>query len=112
MILSCRPAPALRHLIRYYYQVQDYLPEQTALQPVPAKSQQILEFMFGTFYQAHRLDRRRVERVHPIALVGAQTFRRVELLLHGKVDAFTIALRRDSAGDYRRSAQPQEIGGW
>ena len=104
MILSCRPVPALRHLIRYYYQIEAHLLDHVALQPVPARSPQILEFMFGTPYQvrrrepAHRLESNIVETVRPIALVGAQTFRRAELFLHGKVDAFTIAFQPGGIG--------------
>jgi AraC-like DNA-binding protein len=93
MIVSCHPVPALRHLIRYYYQVHDYLAERAALQPVPARSPQILEFMFGTPYQVRRLDRQTAVDARPVTLVGAQTFRRVELTLHGRVDAFTIAFQ-------------------
>lgn len=93
MILSCRPAPALGHLIRYYYQVKARLPGRAVLQPVPARSPQIIEFMFGVPYQVRRVDRHVVQTAHPIALVGAQTFRRVELFLHGSVDAFTVAFQ-------------------
>jgi AraC-like DNA-binding protein len=92
VIHSCRPAPALRSLVRYYYQVE-YSLEQLAIQRVPARSPQILEFMFGTFYQVHRLDRNLIESAAPVALVGAKTRRRVDLGLHGSVDAFTIVFR-------------------
>lgn len=55
-LLASRPAPALRHLIRHYYQVQDSLVGRVSLQPVPARSPQILEFMFRTRYQVRRMD--------------------------------------------------------
>ena len=42
MLLASRPAPALRHLIRHYYQVKDSLMGRVSLQPVPARSPQIL----------------------------------------------------------------------
>ena len=42
----------------------------------PARSPQAIEFTFGTPYTVHRLDRGMVEQAHPIALIGAQTFRR------------------------------------
>lgn len=93
MIVSRRPAPALRHLIRYYYQVNDHLVGQATLQPVPARSPQILEFMFGTSYQVHRLDRHIMENVYPVALVGARTSARGKLILQGRVDAFTMAFQ-------------------
>ncbi len=93
MILACRPAPALRHVIRYYYQVEERLAGRAVIQPVPARSPQIIEFMFGAPYRVRRTDRHIVETVRPIALVGAQTFRRAELILHGSVDAFTMAFQ-------------------
>jgi AraC-like DNA-binding protein len=93
MIHSCRPAPALRSLIRYYYQVEHSLAGQLAIQRVPARSPQILEFMFGTFYQVHRLDQNLIESAAPVALVGARTQPGVDLRLQGSVDAFTIAFR-------------------
>jgi len=82
--------PALRHLIRHYYQVTDSLLGRVALQPVPARSPQILEFMFGTRYQVRRPDREAPENVRAVALVGSRTHRSAELILNGKVDAFTI----------------------
>jgi len=85
--------PALRHLIRYYYQVEAHLVGRTVLQPVPARSPQAIEFTFGTPYEVHRLDRGAVENADRIALIGAQTFRRVDLIMHGRVDAFTIVFQ-------------------
>ncbi|MEP6918301.1 MAG: helix-turn-helix domain-containing protein [Acidobacteriota bacterium] len=93
MILVSRPAPALRHLIRYYYQVQAHLVCRTILQPVPARSPQAIEFTFGTPYEVHRLDHGTVEQAHSIAVIGAQTFRRVDLIMQGRVDAFTIVFQ-------------------
>jgi AraC-like DNA-binding protein len=92
-MLASRPAPALRHLIRHYYQVQESLVGRVSLQPVPARSPQILEFMFGTFYQVRRMDREATESVRAVALIGARTCRSVELILTGRVDAFTIVFQ-------------------
>ena len=93
MILCSSPVPALRHLVRYYYQVETHLVGKVVLQPVPARSPQAIEFTFGTPYEVYRLDRGGVENAHPIALIGAQTFRRVDLVMHGRVDAFTIVFQ-------------------
>lgn len=93
MILSCRPAPALRRLIRYYYQVETHLADRTAVQPVPARSPQAIEFMFGVAYEVRRLDGGGTRTAYPIALIGSQTFRRVDLLMRGTVDAFTIVFQ-------------------
>jgi AraC-like DNA-binding protein len=93
VIICSSPVPPLRHLIRYYYQVETHLVGRTVLQPVPARSPQAIEFTFGTPYEVHRLDRGGVENAHPIALIGAQTFRRVDLVMRGRVDAFTIVFQ-------------------
>jgi AraC-like DNA-binding protein len=93
VMLSCRPVAALRHLIRYYYQVEAHLAGRTAVQPVPARSPQAIEFTFGAPYEVRRLDRGGTREAHFIAVIGSQTFRRVELLMHGNIDAFTIVLQ-------------------
>jgi AraC-like DNA-binding protein len=93
VMLSRLPTPALRHLIRYYYQVETRLAGITAVQPVPARSPQAIEFTFGTPYEVRRLDRGETRSAYPIALIGSQTFRRVELLMHGNIDAFTIVFQ-------------------
>jgi AraC-like DNA-binding protein len=93
MIVSSRPASALRRQIRYYYQIEAQLVGEVMLQPVPARSPQILEFTFGAPYCVHRLDRKIQERAATVVLVGAQTFRRVNLLLRGAIDTFTIAFQ-------------------
>ncbi len=97
MILSCRATPALRHVIRYYYQVEIHAAGKTVVQPVPARSPQAIEFTFGAPYEVRRLDRGLTRNAYPIAVIGAQTFRRVELLMHGKVDAFTVVFQPGGA---------------
>jgi AraC-like DNA-binding protein len=93
VLLASRPAPALRHLIRHYYQVRECLAGCVSLQPVPARSPQIIEFMFGTRYQVHRKERDTTECVRAATLVGARTCRSVELILSGRVDAFTMVFQ-------------------
>ncbi len=93
MIHSCPPTSTLRSLIRYYYQVEYSLADQLTILRVPARSPQILEFMFGTFYQVRRLDRNLIESAAAVALVGAKTQRGIDLHLQGSVDAFTVAFR-------------------
>jgi AraC-like DNA-binding protein len=93
VMLSCRPVPALRHLIRYYYQVDAQLVRGTAVQPVPARSPQAIEFTFGDPFGVRRLDRAEARNAYPIALIGSQTFHRVELLMQGNIDAFTIVFQ-------------------
>ena len=71
VMLSCHPVPALRHLIRYYYQVETHLAGRTAVQPVPARSPQAIEFMFGAAYEVRRLDGGGTRTAYPIALIGS-----------------------------------------
>jgi AraC-like DNA-binding protein len=107
VILSSKPAPALRHLVRYYYQVESHLAGGTTMQPVPARSPQAIEFTFGTPYQVRRLDRSSIRNAYSIAVIGAQTFRRVELMMQGRVDAFTIVFQPD--GLFRLLSVPAEM---
>lgn len=88
MIETALPAEPLRSLIRYYYQVDTRLSD-AVVQPVPARSPQALEFTFGTPYEVRRLEAGVRETAHQVALIGAQTFRRVDLVMRDRVDAFT-----------------------
>ena len=106
MIVSSQPALALRDLIRYYYQVETHVVDRTEMQPVPARSPQAIEFTFGAPYDVRRVDRRVSRNAYPIALIGAQTFRRVELVMHGRIDAFTIVFQ--PAGVFRLFSIPAE----
>lgn len=93
MIFSASPAAALRPFIRYYYGNTARPGAAAVWQPVPARSPQIIEFMFGTPYEVHRLERGTVELAKGAMLVGAKTHRHVDLLLSGAVDAFTIGFQ-------------------
>jgi AraC-like DNA-binding protein len=93
VISSLRPAPALRPFVKFYYQVDATLDAAGIHQPVPARSPEILEFMFATHYVVERLHHGTRQESCASALVGAQTRRRVNLCLRGRVDAFTIAFR-------------------
>ena len=106
VIFSCKPMPALRQLVRYYYQVESRLVGNTTMQPVPARSPQAIEFTFGTPYQVRRLDRDSIRNAYSIAVIGAQTFRRVELVVQGRVDAFTIVFQ--PGGLFRLLSVPAE----
>src|SRR5258708_5479127 len=63
------------------------------MQPVTARRPQAIEFTVGAPYEDRRLDRGVIRNAPPIALIGAQTFRRVELVVQGRVDAFTIVFQ-------------------
>lgn len=92
MVETALPGEPLRRLVRYYYQVDRRL-AGAIVQPVPARSPQALEFTFGTPYEVRRLEPGVREDAHPVALIGAQTFRRVDLVMRDRVDAFTVVFR-------------------
>jgi AraC-like DNA-binding protein len=106
VILCAKPVAALRQYIRYYYQFEARLTGRAMLQPVPARSKQLLEFTFGTPYEVHTPGCGLVETAHTVAVVGAQTFRRTELAIHGRVEAFTIVFQ--AAGLHRLFQVPAE----
>ena len=93
MIHANRPETALRHLVRYYYGVEESYGSRRVLQPVPARSPPIVEFMFGTPYQVQRLYFGSTEDAWPVTLVGPKTHRCVNLFLTGHVDSFAIAFQ-------------------
>lgn len=92
MLDTALPGPALRRFVRYYYQVESLL-DLAVVQPVPARSPQAIEFTFGAPYEVHRLAPDVREQAHPVALIGAQTFHRVDLTMRGTVNAFTVVFR-------------------
>jgi len=93
MVSAHRPTHALRHLVKYYYQVEGNFTSLVALQPVPARSPEILEFMFATPYIVERLHHGTTARCCDVALVGMKTHRHVNLYMRDRVDAFTIAFQ-------------------
>jgi AraC-like DNA-binding protein len=92
MMRSGKPAPALQRYVRYYAQITDHIPAQAHVQPIPARTAIVLDFTLGDRYEAEmRVDERLWrEIVHPIALIGVQSYRRVHLAMRGRVDEFVI----------------------
>jgi AraC-like DNA-binding protein len=92
MMLAQKPAAVLRQFVRYYAQVMDHFPVQAFVRPVPARTAIALDFMFGDLYEAEVRtgDRSRHETTNPIALIGVQSYRRVQLAMRGHVDEFVI----------------------
>jgi AraC-like DNA-binding protein len=107
MMRCSDPVPALRRHIRYYYQIETRLVGSTVVQPVPARSPQAIEFMFGTPYEVHPLVGGGVRDAYPITVIGAQTFRRNELFMQERVDAFTIVFQ--PGGMFALFSVPAEI---
>jgi hypothetical protein len=67
---------------------------ETPLQrPIPARTAQAIEFTFGDPYDIHRYDRPQAEVAYSIAVIGSQTYRRVQLALQGNVETFVIVFQ-------------------
>jgi AraC-like DNA-binding protein len=84
------PAPALRQFIRYYVTVEQQLASNTLIQPIAARSTPLLDFQFGDRCEVLVQDHAKSRVAYPVALVGAQTFGRVQLVSRGNVDSFVV----------------------
>jgi AraC-like DNA-binding protein len=92
MMRAGKPAASLQRFVRYYAQVTDHFPAQACVQPIPARTAIALDFMFGDLYEAEICTgtKPRRETTHPVALIGVQSHRRVQLAMQGRVDEFVI----------------------
>jgi AraC-like DNA-binding protein len=84
------PAPALRQLIRYYVTVEQQLASSTLIQPIAARSTPLLDFQFGDRCELLVQDHPKCRVAYPAAIVGAQTFGRVQVVHRGNVDSFVV----------------------
>jgi AraC-like DNA-binding protein len=84
------PAPALRQLIRFYVTVEHQLASSTLIQPIPARSTPLLDFQFGDRCELLVQDHAKRRVAHSVAVVGAQTFGRVQVVSSGNVDSFVV----------------------
>jgi AraC-like DNA-binding protein len=60
------------------------------LQAAAARTDQLIEFTFGNPYLVQLRSAAACEKAHNVAIVGAQTHRRVDLTLQGRVESFVI----------------------
>jgi AraC-like DNA-binding protein len=90
MVTMLRPAAPLRDFVRCYVHNEHRLPDRTVIQPVAARTGPIIEFTFGDPYHIALNGRSDCERAHPIAVIGSQTFRRVELAMRGHVETLVV----------------------
>jgi AraC-like DNA-binding protein len=88
-----KPAAALQPFVRYYVHVEGCFEGQAVDQPVPARTGPCIEFTFGDPYEVWSEDRSCHEMAHPVAVIGAQTYRRVHLAMHGHVETFVIVFQ-------------------
>jgi AraC-like DNA-binding protein len=85
------PDPRLARHVRCYRARLADLGPRTVRRPLPARADVILEFYFATphLVEVQRTGER--ERAPLAVVVGPQTHRRVDLILSGRMDVFTVA---------------------
>jgi AraC-like DNA-binding protein len=63
--------------------------------PVTARAVPMILFRLGDFYSALIHQHRFLKRIENVTIVGPQTYRRVDLQLHGAIEDFAIAFQPD-----------------
>lgn len=89
-VRSLRPAPRLSPYVRAFEARIQRLDAQVVLRPLPARPEQFLEFYLADRYRVRETATGAVDTAPAAVLVGPQTFRRVDVLLAGDLDLFTI----------------------
>jgi AraC-like DNA-binding protein len=90
MLCSAEPAPALKPFVRKYLQLETSAPNAAMVWPVPARSIPAVEFTFGDPYRVRHLDKPRLEITYPATLIGAKTYRKIQLESQGRVETFLV----------------------
>ena len=84
------PHPQLAGVVRHY-QSRDADPSEPSRRiALPARTDVLMEFYFTAPHLLVIQATRALERAPKVAAVGPQTFRRVDLILSGRMDIFTI----------------------
>jgi AraC-like DNA-binding protein len=89
-IQSAKPKEALLPFVRQYAQREAYIPQVITVEPVPARSEPILEFQFSDPYEIRHSAGEQMEIAPRSVVVGTQTWGRVQLLLRGQIDTFVV----------------------
>jgi len=84
------PVAALRNYVRCFQQREAYVGESTIIFPIAARPEQFLEFYLKQRYLVHSCETSMRDLAPAAVVVGPCTYRRVELVLHGRFDVFTI----------------------
>lgn len=89
-VRSLRPVPRLSPYVQAFEARTQRLDAQVVLRPLPARPEQFLEFYLADRYRVRDAATGAVDTTPAAVLVGPQTFRRVDVLLAGDLDLFTI----------------------
>lgn len=92
MIQFALPSPSLRHFIQTYVHIA-IRTDAVLHRPIPARTAQAVEFTFGDPYRIHQTYGSSVESAHPVAIIGSQTYRRVELEMSGHIETFIVVFQ-------------------
>lgn len=85
-----RPSSWLSPYVRAFEARTQRLDAQLVLRPLPARPEHFLEFYLADRYRVRDAATGVVETAPAAVLVGPQTFRRVDVLLAGDLDLFTV----------------------
>jgi AraC-like DNA-binding protein len=102
-----QPATALAQYVRYYVTIEDRLASRTFVQPIPARSTPLIDFQFGDPCEIAVSGQTRRRNAHSVAIVGAQTYQRVQLVKQGHVENFGIFFQ--PGGLFRLFATPLSL---
>ena len=84
------PVVALRNYVRCFQQREAHVGKATIIFPKAARPEQFLEFYLKQRYVVHTCETGMRDFAPGAVVVGPCTFRRVELVLHGSFDVFTV----------------------
>jgi AraC-like DNA-binding protein len=84
------PVVALRNYVRCFQQREAHVGEATIIFPIAARPEQFLEFYLKQRYVVHTCETGMRDFAPGAVVVGPCTVRRVELVLHGSFDVFTV----------------------
>jgi AraC-like DNA-binding protein len=87
---SALPILALRSCVRCFEQREARLDSGELIYPIAARPDQFLEFYLQQRYLIHEYSPDTRELAPPSVVVGPSTYRRVDLVLHGSFEVFTI----------------------
>jgi AraC-like DNA-binding protein len=73
--------------------VESSLADVISFWPAPARCVTCLEFTFGAPYRIHHVDGSKPEINYPATVIGAKTYQRIRLELHGHVEGFVIVFQ-------------------
>jgi AraC-like DNA-binding protein len=88
-----KPSDATKRFISFYAHRESNLGSAVLIHPVPARSEPVLDFEFADEIQIHDLRDGVKRSAKSAALIGLQTHRRVEQVIRGRVESFSVFLQ-------------------